>query len=117
MLSSDVLRGHLEAILLALICGDDRYGYELFSEIGKRTQGRLEIKEATLYAVLQRLERRGCIESYRGDVSGGGKRRYYHTTPDGRRALQQEIAAWRETKAIIDIFMEPKGMAAQTQSF
>jgi len=106
MLSSDVLRGHLDSILLRLIEETDRYGYELFSEIGSRTQGKLQIKEATLYAVLQRLEKQGYISSYQGEVSGGSKRRYYHITPVGCVQLNQGIMAWREAKEIIDIFME-----------
>lgn len=108
MLSNDILRGHLEAILLRLIGETDRYGYELFSEIGNRTGERLQVKEATLYAVLQRLEKQGNISSYQGAVSGGSKRRYYHITSAGRAQLERETAAWRETKEIIDIFMEEK---------
>ena len=106
MLSSDILRGHLDAILLRLISENDRYGYELFSEISSRTQGRLNIKEATLYAVLQRLEKQGHISSYQGEVSEGSKRRYYHITAAGRTYLAQEITAWRMAKDIINIFME-----------
>ena len=106
MLSGDVLRGHLDSILLSLINETDRYGYELFSEIGNRTQNKLQLKEATLYAVLQRLEKQGYISSYQGEVSAGSKRRYYHMTPIGRSRLKEEITAWREAKKIIDIFLE-----------
>lgn len=106
MLSSDFLRGHLDAILLRLISETDRYGYELFKEIGERTGERLQIKEATLYAVLQRLEKQRCISSYQGEVSGGSKRRYYHITATGREQLQQEMIVWREAKEIYDLFME-----------
>ena len=106
MLSSEFLRGHLDAILLCLISERDRYGYELFSEIGERTQDRLQIKEATLYAVLQRLEKQCYISSYQGGVSGGSKRRYYHIIAAGHEQLQQEITVWREAKEIYDIFME-----------
>lgn len=106
MLSSDFLRGHLDAILLRLISETDRYGYELFSEIGKRTGDRLQIKEATLYAVLQRLEKQRYISSYQGEVSSGSKRRYYHITAAGREQLRQEMIVWREAREIYNIFME-----------
>jgi PadR family transcriptional regulator PadR len=106
LISSDVLRGHLDAIILRLIVDSDRYGYELFSEIGRQTHERLQIKEATLYAVLQRLERQGYISSYQGEISGGSKRRYYHITASGRFFLRQKSDEWRETKEIINIFME-----------
>ncbi|MDR3314133.1 MAG: PadR family transcriptional regulator [Oscillospiraceae bacterium] len=105
MVSSDLLRGHLETILLRLIGETDRYGYELFSEIDGRAGGRLVVKEATLYAVLQRLERQGYITSYQGDVSGGSKRRYYHMTPLGKANLEQGIREWHEAQEIINIFL------------
>jgi len=106
MLSSDVLRGHLDAILLRLIEEKDRYGYELFSEIGTRSAERLTIKEATLYAALQRLEKQGHISSYQGEVSGGSKRRYYHITASGRLFLRELMESWQEMKEILDVFMQ-----------
>jgi PadR family transcriptional regulator PadR len=106
MISSDIIRGHLDAIILRLILEKDRYGYEISKEIGKRTQDRFQIKEATLYAVFQRLEKRGFIRSYEGDVSLGSKRRYYAITPKGKAEFLQSVSEWSTIKEIIDIFME-----------
>jgi PadR family transcriptional regulator PadR len=105
MISSDVIRGHLDAIILRLVYEKDRYGYEIFQEISQRTDDRFQIKEATLYAVFQRLEKKHLIESYLGDVSYGGKRRYYTITKLGKAFLKEEIDEWRITKEIIDLFM------------
>jgi len=109
MISSDIIRGHLDAIILRLIYEKDRYGYEISKEIASRTNDEFQIKEATLYAVFQRLEKRELIESYLGNVSFGGKRRYYRITNLGRAYLSEEIADWRKTKDIIDIFMTDLG--------
>ena len=106
MISSDIIRGHLDAIILRLICEKDRYGYEISKEIANRTQNKFQIKEATLYAVFQRLEKKELIESYFGSVSFGGKRRYYRITNLGKAYLSEEVAAWHEARDIIDIFME-----------
>lgn len=106
MLSSDIIRGHLEPIILRLIMEKDRYGYEISKEISKRTSDRFQIKEATLYAVFQRLEKKELISSYEGDVSLGSRRRYYTITPLGRAFFREEVEEWRKTKEIIDIFME-----------
>ena len=108
MISGDTLRRYLDAILLVLIKEQDRYGYQLFSELNERTGGGLVIKEATLYAVLQRMEQQGLVSSYQGDVSGGSKRRYYHITQAGRTALNQLIESWREMREIVNIFLEDK---------
>lgn len=108
MISSDIIRGHLDAILLVLIGEKDRYGYEISREISLRTQERFQIKEATLYAVFQRLEKRGFIRSYEGSVTLGGKRRYYAITAQGRAYLEEGRKEWQSVKEIIDIFLEGK---------
>jgi PadR family transcriptional regulator PadR len=106
LISSDIIRGHLDSIILRLIYEKDRYGYEISKEIGLRTNDRFQIKEASLYAVFQRLEKREIIESYFGDVSHGGKRRYYRITSLGKAYFKEKMLEWQETKEIIDIFME-----------
>ena len=106
MISSDIIRGHLDAIILRLIFEKDRYGYEISKEIEARTGGEFKIKEATLYAVFQRLEKKGLITSYLGNVSFGGQRRYYTITTLGRAYLGEELKEWRKTKDIIDILLE-----------
>jgi PadR family transcriptional regulator PadR len=106
MISSDIIRGHLDAIILRLIFEKDRYGYEVSKEIEARTNGDFKIKEATLYAVFQRLEKKSLIESYLGNQSFGGQRRYYRITSLGRAYLSEELKDWRKTKDIIDILLE-----------
>ncbi len=106
MISSDIIRGHLDAIILRLISEKDRYGYEVAKEIGARTNGEFEIKEATLYAVFQRLEKKELIRSYLGSISRGGQRRYYTITTLGRAFLSEELKEWRKAKEIIDTLME-----------
>ena len=106
MVRSDIIRGHLDSIILRLILEKDRYGYEISQEISNRTKNRFQIKEATLYAVFQRLEKKEVIEAYYGDVSHGGKRKYYRITSLGRAYLSELVKEWAEVKEIIDLFME-----------
>ncbi len=106
MLSSDTIRGHLEPIILKLIIEKDRYGYEISKEILSRTNNMFEIKEATLYAVFQRLEKKELIESYHGNVTHGRKRKYYRITTLGKAYYREKVIEWEATKQIIDVFME-----------
>ncbi|TKC16760.1 PadR family transcriptional regulator [Robertmurraya kyonggiensis] len=106
MIRSDIIRGHLDSIVLRLIFEEDRYGYEISKEISSRTEHRFQIKEATLYAVFQRLEKKELIESYYGSFSNGGKRKYYRITSLGKAFLKETAVEWKETKEIIDLFME-----------
>lgn len=106
MIRSDIIRGHLDSIILRLILEEDRYGYEISKEISQRTNNRFQIKEATLYAVFQRLEKKDLIESYFGSVSFGGKRKYYKITTLGKAFLKESAEEWEATKEIVDLFME-----------
>ncbi|MEN2768019.1 PadR family transcriptional regulator [Ornithinibacillus xuwenensis] len=106
MIRSDIIRGHLDSIILRLIMEKDRYGYEISKEISQRTDERFQIKEATLYAVFQRLEKKELIESYFGSESKGGKRKYYRITTLGKAYFKETVEEWEETKEIMNIFME-----------
>ena len=106
MISSDIIRGHLDSIILRLIIEKDRYGYEISKEIIKRTNEEFEIKEATLYAVFQRLEKKHLIKSYYGDETQGGRRKYYKATSLGQSYYNELVKEWKNLKKIIDIFMK-----------
>src|SRR6185369_14155232 len=90
--AADLLRGHTETIVLAVLSRDDRYGFEIFKRIRDATGGRHEIKEATLYATYRRLTKDGLIEAYWGDESQGGRRKYYRITDAGRAVYRRNVA-------------------------
>lgn len=106
MMNSDLLRGHLESIILKLILEQDRYGYELANTIKERTNERFVMKEATLYSIVTRLEKRDLIESYVGEKTHGKKRRYYKITSLGKTYYIQKKQEWEELKEILDTLLE-----------
>lgn len=70
----------LDAIVLAVVSKeeDGTYGYKITQDVRKA----IEVSESTLYPVLRRLQKDGCLEVY--DVECGGRnRRYYRITPRG----------------------------------
>jgi len=101
MINSDVIRGHIETIILKLLIEKDMYGYELVNVIKDRTKNLFQIKEATLYAVLQRLEKKELISSYLGEKTYGGKRRYYKVTPLGKAYFQEMLSEWNMLREIM----------------
>ncbi|MFW5888937.1 MAG: PadR family transcriptional regulator [Bacillota bacterium] len=101
MISSDVIRGHIDTIILNLLIDKDMYGYELANVIKTKTQNLFNIKEATLYSVLQRLETKELISSYLGEKSHGRKRRYYKITSLGKAYLKEMIEEWKTLKSIM----------------
>lgn len=101
-ITSDLIRGHTDTIILAQLLHKDSYGYEINKAIQERAGGGYEAKEATLYSAFRRLEASGMITSYWGDETTGARRRYYSITPLGRTLYEQNKADWQEAKKLID---------------
>lgn len=101
-ITSDILRGHTETIILKHLLEKDSYGYEINKTIQEKTNYLYELKEATLYSAFRRLEAAGYIVSYWGDETTGARRRYYSITNDGRKFYQQSKKEWEEAKLFID---------------
>lgn len=107
-IAGDLIRGHTDAIILARLMQGDSYGYEINKTISTLSDGRFELKEATLYTAFKRLEEMGCIVSYWGDSGAGARRRYYTITPAGRELCRQLMAEWEETREIMDKLLEKR---------
>lgn len=101
-LSSDILRGHTDAIILSRLMSGDNYGYEINKSIQQLTNGAYGFKEATLYTAFRRLEQSGLIRSYWGEEGPGARRRYYSITEQGRRQWEQARQEWENTRALLD---------------
>ncbi|MCL2634655.1 MAG: PadR family transcriptional regulator [Oscillospiraceae bacterium] len=105
-ISSDLLRGHTDTIILNLLSKKDCYGYEIRKAIAEKTGEQFDLKEATLYASFKRLESDGAILSYWGDESRGGRRKYYRITNKGIKLLRKNINDWRFTADIISSLLD-----------
>lgn len=101
-ITSDLIRGHTETIILAALAMEDSYGYKISKAIQELSENRYELKEATLYSAFRRLEESGCINSYWGDESTGARRRYYSITAAGKASLEAKKNEWEDAKEIID---------------
>ena len=100
--TSSLISGHIDIILLKIISLEDGYGYSISKTLSQITGGNSEIKEATLYSGLRRLEAEKLIASYWGDESQGGRRKYYTLTQAGTESLAVNIVKWHMTKDIMD---------------
>lgn len=99
MASSDALRGHVDAMLLAVLADGPVHGYGAVERIRERSHGALDFPSGTVYPALKRLERRGLIE---GEwESTGRSKRVYRLTSAGTRALAEERSAWAATSTLI----------------
>lgn len=101
-LTSDLLRGHTDTIILKLLTDGDKYGYEITKLVHEQSEQLYELKEATMYSSLKRLENDGHITSYWGDETQGGRRKYYRLTDTGRVLYRANKHNWDYAKQILD---------------
>lgn len=106
----EVLKGYIDVIILSVLYDEDMYGYLIAKKIKEKSKEEFEMKEATLYVSLKRLEKRGYIEGYWNDTKGtsGGRRRYYSITNDGKENYIKNSGDWEALKNILDNFMGGK---------
>lgn len=105
-ISSDLIRGNIDTIILRVLCDGDNYGYEIIKTIAKKSSGKYELKEPSLYTSLKRLESNQLIQSYWGDESQGGRRKYYKVTVAGMETYQRNLADWKIARELIDKLLE-----------
>ena len=104
-ITADLIRGHTDIIILAALMQGESYGYRINRTMLDLTDGRYELKEATLYTAFRRLENLGYIRSYWGDETTGARRRYYAITPGGRTAYRDMMREWREASDLLEKLM------------
>lgn len=108
-ISSELIRGNIDSIILRVICDGDNYGYEIIKTISKNSEGKYELKEPSLYTSLKRLESQKFIESYWGNESQGGRRKYYKITELGKENYKKSLLAWKIARDLIDKLIEREG--------
>ena len=101
-LKCNLLRGHTDTIILKLLYEEDRYGYEIIKLITKNSQGEYELKEATMYSSLRRLEADGDVVWYWGDDTKGGRRKYFKITEKGKKTYENNKKNWEHSKKILE---------------
>ena len=87
MFSAELKKGSTEMLVLSLLEGRPRHGYEIGKLIEARSGGRLTFALPTLYPTLLRLENRGWIKGRWVEKAGQRERCFYRLTADGRRVL------------------------------
>ena len=101
-ISTDLIRGHTNTIILNVLRQGDSYGYEIYKKIIMLSGNQYELKEATLYSAFRRLEQDGSLVTYWGDETQGGRRKYYRITDKGRELYEQSRKEWDFAKDILD---------------
>lgn len=107
----EVLKGYIDTIILSVLQNKDMYGYEISKRVREKSKESFELKEATLYVSLKRLEKKKYLEGYWNDSEGtsGGRRRYYKITDEGKAFFAEKVVEWKLLKGLLNNFMEVAG--------
>lgn len=106
-ISSDVIRGYNDTMILYLLLSEPSYGYELSKRIKELSEEKYVIKETTLYSAFTRMEKNGYIESfYDDDMSNGKRRTYYRITELGKSYYREKCEEWKLTKEVVERFIQ-----------
>ena len=95
-MEGDMLKGHLDMIVLAALAAGPAHGYAVIEEIKRRSGQAFDLPEGTVYPVLHRLEEGGLLSSRWTTAESGRRRRVYALTKRGERELDDQRAVWRK---------------------
>ncbi|MHA7964423.1 PadR family transcriptional regulator [Paenibacillus sp. CAU 1782] len=105
MISSDVIRGYNDTMILYMLLEQESYGYEISKNIRQLSEEKYVMKETTLYSAFTRLEKNGYIVSFYRDETFGKRRTYYRITPEGRAYYEEKRIEWRLTQEVVNKFI------------
>lgn len=90
-MNKEFKKGVIEICVLSYIKKEDRYGYQIVSEL----EGMLDVKESTIYPILKRLHRDMLVNTYLKESNTGPARKYYKITAEGESKLSASIEQWK----------------------
>jgi PadR family transcriptional regulator, regulatory protein PadR len=102
---ADILKGHLDLLLLTVVSEGSKHGYAIVEELRERSGEVFDLPEGTVYPALHRLERAGLLRS-EWTTASGRRRRVYSLTHDGRSAIVRRRREWHEFSTAMAHVME-----------
>src|SRR5215468_7984670 len=108
-MEGEMLKGHLDMIVLAALASGPAHGYAVIEEIRRRSGRAFDLPEGTIYPALHRLEQAGLLTSRWVTAESGRRRRVYALTRRGERALAQRSDVWRQFSAAIGSLLAGAG--------
>lgn len=103
--ATQLLKGVLDAAVLAVIEHEDGYGYDVVRRL--RDAGLDEVGDASVYGTLRRLYAAGALSTYVVPSEGGPHRKYYAITPAGTELLAEQRVSWEAFAATLTRVIMP----------
>ncbi|MDD5932412.1 MAG: PadR family transcriptional regulator [Oscillospiraceae bacterium] len=94
-IDKSLMSGSTTLLILSLLSREEMYGYQMITELYRRSDRTFELKEGTLYPILHTLEAEGLVSVREREADTGRMRKYYRITRKGRKALEEKKQEWR----------------------
>lgn len=101
-IDKSLLTGSTTVLILKLLKEKDMYGYEMISNLAKKSNHTFDLKAGTLYPLLHNLEKNGIVESYEESTASERTRKYYHLTEKGKDVLKIKEKEWHEYSTAVN---------------
>ena len=105
---ADVIQGTLDLLILKALAIGPMHAWGISNRIQKMSGGAFRIGQGSLYPAVHRFESRDWVTSYWRTTENRRIARFYELTTDGKRAVDEEIAAWRSYASAIDLVIESR---------
>lgn len=104
--ATQLLKGVLDAAVLAVVEHEDGYGYDVVRRL--REAGLDAVGDASVYGTLRRLYASGALSTYVVPSEGGPHRKYYAITPAGQLLLDEQRVGWQEFSTTLTNLIAPR---------
>ena len=105
-LSSDMLKGTLDMMILRTLATGDAHGHTIAKVIERTSEDVLEVEQGSLYPALHRLEYRGWIRAEWGASENNRRARFYSLTAAGRKQLDAELKNWERLTGAVNLVLQ-----------
>lgn len=114
-LNADMLRGHIDTIILLSLTDGDKDTNEIRQRIEEKSENKYSVKQGTFYSAMQRLVKQQLIKEYRSSSNDGIRRKYFSLTDKGSNFLENNRQEWQKSKELLDTLIddEPKNDSAE----
>ena len=108
MYSKELLKGTLSVIILNLLAENGRmYGYEIFQRVKELSDGKILLKDGSLYPALQKMTKDGLL-TYEKEYVGKRVRKYYTLSPKGDTEKIQSVEELKDFMATLSKIISPQ---------
>ncbi len=108
-------RGSVNNIILRTLVNGDKYGYEIIKEVEEYSDGKIILKQPSLYSSLTRFEEKKFVSSYWGDSDIGGRRHYYHLTEAGLEYYKRVVLKETDDEEDVSEILEENNLELSNQ--